>query len=205
MRRLAAATMLAALVLAGCGHTDRPEGVVERWFTSLNQGSAGRPGQYAPELLSQGVLPNWRKCEPGVIDLVEVGRGEQAIAIATLPGPQYLVPYRIEYVDDRADLCHTALHPDVTPTGVAVLRPAAAESASGWRVAAALPEKAVEQHLPLPSEGGPPVAHSGASLWAIGLLLGLALCLLVAILMRAMPRPAPVPSEPLDPSEARGL
>ena len=75
MRRLAAAAMLAGLVLAGCGHTDRPEGIVERWFTSLNQGSAGRPGQYAPELLSQGVLPNWRQCEPGVIDLIEVGRG----------------------------------------------------------------------------------------------------------------------------------
>jgi hypothetical protein len=195
--------MLAALVLAGCGHTDRPEGIVERWFTSLNQGSAGRPGQYAPELLSQGVLPNWRKCEPGALDVVEVGRGEQAIAIATIRGPQYLVPYRIEYVDDRAELCDTTLKPDVTPTGVAVLELSTAEGP--WRVAAALPQNAVEQDLPLPSEGGPPVAKSGASLWAVGLLIGVVLCGLVAILMRAMPRPAPVPSEPLDPSEARGL
>jgi hypothetical protein len=113
------------------------------------------------------------------------------------------VPYRIEYVDDRAELCDTTLRPHVTPTGVAVLELATAEGP--WRVAAALPEKAVEQDLPLPSEGGPPVAKSGASLWVIGVLLGLALCVLVAILMRAMPRPAPVPSEPIDPSEARGL
>jgi hypothetical protein len=31
------------LVLPACASTERPEGLVERWLVSLNQGAAGRP------------------------------------------------------------------------------------------------------------------------------------------------------------------
>jgi len=200
---LAAAALLAGLVLAGCGRTDRPEGTVERWLTSLNQGSAGRPGQYAPELLSQGMLPNWRDCEPGAFDVIEVGRGLES----SLPGQphSYLVPYRVQYVDDRAERCHTTLRPDLSPRGVAMLLMTAESHSGRWSIAAARPASAGQPHLPLPSEGGPPVARPSTELWFIGIAVGLLLCGLVALLMRATPRPAPIPSEPLDPSEARGL
>jgi hypothetical protein len=206
LRRLGAALFLAGFLLAACAHTDRPEGIVERWLTSLNQGSAGRPGHYAPDLLSQGVLPNWQACEPGALDVIEVGRGIQAIALATKPGPQYLVPYRVEYADDRAMRCHTTRQPDVTTHGVAVLGDIAPPGRTPvWRLAAALPVTAVRQHLPLPSEGGRPVARSSGLLWLLGLAIGAVLCAAVALVMRATPWPAPVSSEPLDPSEARGL
>jgi hypothetical protein len=200
-----AVILFAALLLAGCGHTDRPEGVVERWLIALNQGAAGRPGVYAPELLSQGVLPNWQDCEPGAIDLIEVGRGLEATALPKVAGTQYLVPYRIEYTDDRTERCDTTRRPGVTPRGVAVLVLADYPDRARIRVVAALPESAVDRHLPLPSEGGPPVAKPSAVPWLAALAVGLLLCAGVALLMRFMPRPAPLLSEPLDPSEARGL
>lgn len=203
MRRLAfaLALVLAVPVLGACGHTNRPEGIVERWLTALNQGPAGRPEQYAPDLLSQGMLPNWRACEPGALDVIEVGRGLES----TLTGQPhfYLVPYRVEYVDDRAERCDTTLRPDLSPRGMALLVMTGPHQS--WMVAEARPLSAGQPDLPLPSEGGPPVAQSSASLWLIGLVVGVVLCLLVALLMKATPRPAPLASEPLDPSEARGL
>ena len=62
MRRLFAVSALAAVLLAACGGTDRPEGVVERWLDSLNQGKAGQPYKYAAPDVTQKVLPNWRSC-----------------------------------------------------------------------------------------------------------------------------------------------
>jgi hypothetical protein len=193
------------LLLAGCGHTDRPEGVVERWLIALNQGSAGRPGVYAPELLSQGVLPNWDECEPGAIDVIEVGRGLRATALPKVEGLQYLVPYRIEYTDDREERCDTTRRPDISPRGVAVLTIAGAPGHERIRVVAALPESAVDHHLPLPSEGGRTVARTSAVPWLAALVIGAVLCASVALLMHFMPRPAPLLSEPLDETEARGL
>jgi hypothetical protein len=194
-----------ALLLAGCGHTDRPEGVVERWLIALNQGSAGRPGIYAPELLSQGVLPNWGECEPGAIEVIEVGRGIEATALPKLGGTQYLVPYGIEYTNQREELCNTTRQPDVASRGVAVLVLQDYPDRARIRVVAALPESAVDRHLPLPSEGGRPVAKASAVPWMAALALGLLLCVGVAVLMHFMPRPAPLLSEPLDETEARGL
>ncbi len=65
--------VVVGLLVPSCGVTDRPEGVVERWLVSLNQGAAGRPDRYAPEALSDSVLPGWRDLDPGELDVIEVG------------------------------------------------------------------------------------------------------------------------------------
>ncbi len=60
------------LALTSCAVRERPEGIVERWLLALNQGSAGQPGRYAPESLSQTILPDWRHAEPGHFDVIDV-------------------------------------------------------------------------------------------------------------------------------------
>ena len=103
MNHLAALMLLAALALPACGGTDRPEGVVERWLVSLNQGASRRRGLYARDRLSQEVLPGWQSCDPGALDKIEVGRG---IGVSRHPDEaDLLVPFRVENASDIASLC----------------------------------------------------------------------------------------------------
>jgi hypothetical protein len=61
-------------VAGGCTAGEQhPEGIVERWLVSLNQGAAGRPDLFAPDEVSEQVLPGWRDLEPGEIDEIEIG------------------------------------------------------------------------------------------------------------------------------------
>ena len=97
MKRLLSAAVLAVALLAACGGTNRPEGIVERWLISLNQGKAGRPGLYAPERLSQRILPHWASRDPGDLDVIEVGRGDIVFqGTPVLEGRVWRVPFRIE-------------------------------------------------------------------------------------------------------------
>ncbi|MFL5797386.1 MAG: hypothetical protein ACJ77A_05565 [Actinomycetota bacterium] len=199
MRRLAAAAFLATGLLAACGHTDRPEGVVERWLVSLNQGSAGRPDQYAAGRVSDQILPGWQRCDPGALEVIEVGIGGMFPA---REGQVALAPYRVRYSHDIADLCGRPV-PAAGPTdGFAELfrRPA-----GDWSVVRLIERRRGDETLPLPSSGGPPLAEAPEEIWLAATLAGLALCGLVALLMAAMPRPAPVSTEPADTTEARGL
>ncbi|MGH2556909.1 MAG: hypothetical protein ACRDHO_14500, partial [Actinomycetota bacterium] len=75
MKRALFLLVVAALFLSACGGTDRPEGVVERWLISLNQGRAGEPDKYAPNELSQRILSNWQERDPGDLQVIEVGKG----------------------------------------------------------------------------------------------------------------------------------
>ena len=72
MKRLALALILLVSVGA-CASADRPEGTVERWLSSLNQGSAGRPDRYAVDAVTATVAPSWDTEEPGWIETVSVG------------------------------------------------------------------------------------------------------------------------------------
>jgi hypothetical protein len=153
-RTLAVAAVLVA-VLSACSTTDRPEGVVERWLISLNNGGAGEPQKYAPDALSDRILPTPR--EPNDLDVIEVGRGR-------IEGDTALVPYRVEVLDGpRFD-------------GVARLQ----RTAQGWTVVAL---QAKDPALAVPSEGGRHVGGASTSLWVVALALALALCLLSAGLM----------------------
>jgi hypothetical protein len=188
--------LLAALLLAGCGNTDRPEGAVERWLTSLNQGAAGRPGRYAGPAESNEVLPGWRGCEPGALDTIDVGRatttGGQGVAFA-------VVPFQVEYATDAADLCNGAPRRSGSFSGtVSVTKSGRGPFGDEWRISHL-------QRVAHPAPLEPATPHVSVGVWLAGLLVGLVLCGLVALLMRAMPRPAPMSSEPIDPTEARGL
>jgi uncharacterized protein YceK len=160
MKRIVFLLALAAFVLGGCGHIDRPEGVVERWLISLNQGTAGEPGTYAPARLSERVLPDWASRNPGDLDLIEVGRGR------IYANDRYLVPFRVERLDG------TELSGVVIGSGI---------GAEGtWRVEDLLPP---DPTLPVPSEGGRRVGGVSGAVWLAAIGVAAALILVSAVLM----------------------
>jgi hypothetical protein len=85
-----AVVALGALTSA-CSSEQRPEGITERWLLSLNQGAAGRPDRYAPDEVSQQVVPGWHDLDPGFLDVITV---EPALFIrGAIPGT--LVPFHL--------------------------------------------------------------------------------------------------------------
>jgi hypothetical protein len=185
VKRLAVFVVLVvtATMLGGCAGTDRPEGVVERWLIALNQGAAGRPAQYAPDALSQRVLPGWASKDPGELDVIEVGNGRSLETGCILnptctqpPGIRTaLVPYRVVRLDGT------------TIEGSAIL----VELTGGWRVATL---RGKTDGLAVPSEGGQRIGSGGVALWLAALGTA-ALCSLLAIgLMAAFGRAQPTPA-----------
>lgn len=88
--------VFAILFLAGCSaSTERPEGIVERWLTSLNQGSAGEPWRWADDPPTRDVGPTWDGEEPGWIDAISIGS-------ARASGDGWIVPFAIEFLDGTA-------------------------------------------------------------------------------------------------------
>lgn len=161
MRRAALAVALAVALLPACAGVDRPEGVVERWLASLNQGAAGRPDRYAPSAVSDAILPDRRDRDPGGLDTIEVGRGTGAARAA--------VPLRVARIDGT----------EVRATAIVRRTPL------GWRVVGLAPARA---DLPLPSEGGPPIAAAGVVWWLGALGLALAFGLASEVLMGLLRR-----------------
>jgi hypothetical protein len=91
--------LVAFVILSGCGSTERPEGVAERWLLSLDQGAAGRPGRYGgplAEAAALAVLPDWRSRDPGSLDRVEVGVANVSEAAGSIDAE---VPFRLETTD----------------------------------------------------------------------------------------------------------
>jgi hypothetical protein len=177
MRRAGAvlAVALAASVLSACAATDRPEGVVERWLIAVNQGSAGRPASFAPDALSQRILPEWSTKDPGELDAMEVGKGKILEAATTPPRTAAFVPYRVAREDGA------------TIEGNAILLKVSGD----WRVVTlrgAIPGLAV------PSEGGPRIGAASAVLWLAAFGVAVALSLLAVGLMTAFGRSRPQPA-----------
>jgi len=174
VRRVLAPVALALIVLTACGGMDRPEGAVERWLISLNQGKAGEPGKYAPESLSQRILSDWQGRDPGDLDVVEVGRGRPADKTGVHLG-DYEVPFRVE----RAS--------GVRIDGVAHL----VHRGNEWRI---LDFDLNPTSLRVPSEGGPRIGSASAGSWAIAVAISVALMLLVAGILALTPKPAVLPT-----------
>ena len=160
MKRLVVLALLTTLFLPACGNTDRPEGVVERWLVSLNQGKAGQPEKYAPDLLSQQILPNWQSREPGDLDIVEVGKGRVHANV------RYDVPFRVKQLNG----------PEVS--GVARLSRSILDGT--WRVDETLP---ADPRLEVPSQGGDRIADTSSAVWLAGIgIAGLLILVSVALM-----------------------
>jgi hypothetical protein len=89
-----ASAIVVSLLVPSCGATERPEGIVERWLISLNQGAAGRPDLYASEAISDTVLPGWGDLDPGELDVIQVGDARSR------PDGTILVPFQVIQADD---------------------------------------------------------------------------------------------------------
>jgi hypothetical protein len=163
---------LAALLSPACGGTDRPEGLVERWLISLNQGKAGRPEKYAADPLSQRILPNWRTRDPGDLDVIEVGKGRPFDVEHAL----YDVPFQVK----RA-----------SGTEISMIARLASFDAPPERVTELLPNYT---GLRLPSQGGERIGDASAVVWLIGIGIAFALILLSVLLMSTVGREAKVSS-----------
>ena len=185
MRRALALATLALLPLAACHGTDRPEGVVERWLISLNQGKAGQPEKYAVARVTNEVLPNWRQCDTGSLDVIEVG----AHATGTEGYPaQVLVPYRIKYVSDLSS-CHASTQPRAPLRGAAVVL----RRHGDWRIVG-VERSANLSYLRVPSQGGKAIGSAPLASWLLALAASVGLMLLVALLIHLTPKPAPLPT-----------
>jgi hypothetical protein len=69
--------------------TERPEGIVERWLVSLNQGASGEPFVYAYDQATATLAPDWDSRDPGAYDRISVGTA------STVDGRD-VVPFRLE-------------------------------------------------------------------------------------------------------------
>jgi hypothetical protein len=157
--------------LPACERTERPEGVVERWLVSLNQGAAGRPDRYAPDDVSEQVVPGWRELNPGQLDRIEVGAH-------TLDPPSHLpaVPFRVVTVDG------------VQTVGTAHLE----EGPSGWQIVSADAETYLPSYAPpFSADAGSPFGE-GLPGWPIALAVGAALALGAVALVTIVQRRAHV-------------
>jgi hypothetical protein len=176
MKRALLLLTVATLVLPACGGTDRPEGVVERWLISLNQGKAGQPEKYAPDALSQRILPNWQKRDPGDLDVIEVGAGQRFVppGRASAGEERYVVPFRVKPLDGHEI------------RGTAELLSIRGEP---WNIDELLP---AEPGLLVPSEGGRRLGSASTHYWLAGSGIGALLILLSVLLMSTVGRAARV-------------
>jgi hypothetical protein len=172
VKRVAAALLMLS-ALSACAARERPEGIVERWLSALNQGSAGEPLHYANQAVSEAVLPGWRSAGPGAFDVIEVGRARSC----AYRGPaecDAAVPFRVVLVDGDEVRSDALVGSDVRHTFAtrvfAVTAPGAAHE--------------------LPSEGAAPIGSAGAAGWLLAVGIGLGLILLFEGAMRLVRRAA---------------
>lgn len=174
-RAVALAAVAVALLAPACAGTQRPEGLVERWLTSLNQGAAGRPARYAANALSDQVLPGWAGLDPGQLDVIEVGKA-RVFANMRFPEGAALVPFRVVDLDGNER------------TGVALIQ-RGPDGRTWERVLRLAPPS---EDLALPSQGGPPIETATPPMWlaalaAAAVFVALSAGLMALVRRRAVP------------------
>lgn len=198
IRRLAVMGAIALAALPSCASQDRPEGVVERWLISLNQGAAGEPERFATDDVSERILPGFDACEPNALDVIEVGAGRVTQLKSEVEEAE--VPYRVEYASDREDLCTSTADPSAPREGTALL--SRFRGSDTWRIEELTP---LDPTLRVPSQGGGRIGSAAAIDWIVGTAVGLGLVGLVVLLMGTQPEPRPIPSDVASHPDARGL
>jgi hypothetical protein len=151
------------LVLSCCGGQEqRPEGIVERWLLALNQGSAGRPGRYAPASVSDAVLPDWQNLDPGEFDVIEVGRADRQVGNTCSEGEAVL--FRVVPLDGAEKV--------------------AAACVAGSRVTELIGLGGLQTGAIFPSEGGASITDVQISDWLFAAGIALVILLVSELLMR---------------------
>ena len=167
--RLVAIALL--VVLPGCGtETERPEGIVERWIVSMNQGPAGEPWRWADDQASSETSPTWDTDEPGAIDAFSVGP-------ATAENDGFVVPFRIERLDGSVTAGEAVLkHREIAdaPSQLVVM-----EVRHGKQVAIA---------------GGWWQGSASSGAWLLAIAVAVTLTLLGVLLVRLAARPTREPA-----------
>lgn len=158
MRRVSLALVLLGLLLPACASTERPEGIVERWLLSLNQGAAGEPERYATDALSDAVLHDWAELEPGQLDEIDVGDA------TALGDGSFSVPFRVVNLDGAVATAFAILEP--TPTGLRIVRARSPDLGPGLHE-----DFAVRSAEPMPAAAW--VAAAGVAALLIALTAGL--------------------------------
>jgi hypothetical protein len=95
VRRTLLAVAILVVLIPACGDTARPEGIVERWLVSLNQGAAGEPSVYAAGGATDQLAADWRTREPGAYDEIHVGA-------ARASDGEVQVPFRVVLTDGKS-------------------------------------------------------------------------------------------------------
>jgi hypothetical protein len=164
---LALGALAIALLTPACAGAERPAGIVERWLLSLNQGAAGRPDRYAPDAVSEQVVPGWRDLEPGELDAVEIGTD---LPTTTCREPCTEVAFRMTGLDGTIR------------EGVARVE---RDPGGEWRVAA------VEMGASGLPPGGQGWATEGAPAvaWLLTIAVAIALAGAAVIIVRLVPTP----------------
>jgi len=170
VRRAGILVAVFGMALAACATAERPEGIVERWLISLNQGAAGEPDTYAADKVSRLLVPDWDLTDPGELDRIEVGRGRVEGPFLLGEEGQYVVPFLIDHLHEG----------ELRATAILRMR------ADGWRVEAI---SLGTFGLRLPSEGGRPLSGVGAIAWLVAIGSAALVILLTAGLMRLVPGP----------------
>lgn len=201
MRRAAALGALTlALLTPACAGAERPEGVVERWLVSLNQGEAGRPDLYVidgadAEVLGARVLAGWRQAEPGRLDRIEVGRAGPHVEAVPADsdalngcGAGGCTPVRFRVVDldgrETRGIAYLGLV-DGDHAIAEVRTPDVAEGVGAEEVNGTLPA--------LPSDGGPEIQGLGPASLAIAGLVAVLLSLAAVSVVRLVRTPGKEP------------
>jgi len=168
VRRARLAAVLVCLALPACTTQERPEGIAERWLLALNQGAAGEPGRYAQSEVSNEVLSNWERLDPGELDVIEVGNGsfrcEVYIACETR------VPFRVVRLDGTEVPMDAIIPSHTGPPG------------GSRRVVIELVPP--DRRLRLPSEGGPPIETASTATWLLAAAVGLGLTAISVLALR---------------------
>jgi hypothetical protein len=118
-RALLVAVVVLAALTSACSSEQRPEGITERWLLSLNQGAAGRPDRYAPDEISEQVVPGWHELDPGFLDVITV-EPQEFVRRAGFPGafvPFHLVTKDGDEIDATAHLLQTGDSWRITDVG----------------------------------------------------------------------------------------
>ena len=92
-RALLVAVVALVALTSACSSEQRPEGITERWLLSLNQGAAGQPDRYAPDEVSEQVVPGWHDLDPGFLDVITVEPQVHSRSAGPVPGA--FVPFRL--------------------------------------------------------------------------------------------------------------